>query len=541
MAYEKIWANDPKLNKTELKKLEKDGLEVLKDIPYYAENGFSSIPKEEWDSFKWAGLYLQRPKKDGYFMMRVKVPTGILSFDQLVTLAQISKDYGRSIFDITTRQAIQFHWLTIENIPDIFHRLSHVGLSTTGACGDIPRNIIGNPLAGIDRDEVLDTRPIVKQVSDFFQNNEDFSNLPRKFKMSINANIYNAGNAEINDCAFIPAAKVIKGERKVGFHLKVGGGLSSAPKLAQLVDIFILPEQVLEVAKGVTTIFRDFGYREKRHRARLKFLVEDWGVEKFKDTLLKYTGPLEGAGEDLTNGWNAGYFYGVYPQKQAGLHYVGINIPLGRLHADDVLELARVAKLYGDGEVRTCGTQNIIIANVPTENIEALLNEKLFEKYPLKPPQFTGYAVSCTGTEFCNLALTETKERMKRIALFLDQELSIDVPVRMHMTGCPNSCGQRQIADLGLQGVLMRNKEKKMVQAFEIYVGGTLLNNGEINHKLKGKIAGEHLPNVLKQFLEYFRDTKQPKETFYEYVQRVGVESLQIELDRILGTTVTTA
>jgi ferredoxin-nitrite reductase len=534
MVYEKKWANNPNLNKVEIKKLKKDGLEIFNDIPYYAKHGFDSIPKEEWDSFKWAGLYLQKPKEDGYFMMRVCVPSGILNYDQAVTLAEISQKYGRGIFDITTRQAVQFHWLRIEHIPDIFDRLNRVGLSTAGACGDITRNIVGNPLAGIDPDELVDTAPIVKEVFEFFQHNYDFSNLPRKYKMSISANVYNASNAEINCVSFTPAIKEIDGEEVKGFHLKVGGGLSSRPYLAQTLDVFIRPEQVRDVAVAVTTIFRDFGYREKRHRARLKFLVADWGPEKFKEKLLEYTGPLPSKGRDVNKGWNAGYFYGVHPQKQHGLNYIGFNVPVGRLKAEEVFELARVSKKYGNGEIRNCNSQNIIIPNIPAENVEALLQEEIFQRITIKPKTFIGYSVSCTGIEYCNLALVETKERMRRIAEYLDQHLTLDVPVRIHMVGCPNSCGQRQIADIGLQGLKMRTADKRMIEAFEIYVGGTLENGGKFNEKLNGKIDGELLGPVLLELLEYYKETKNDRETFYDYVQRVGVEPLQSKLDKIL-------
>ncbi|GMB09263.1 nitrite/sulfite reductase [Thermolongibacillus altinsuensis] len=535
MAYTKTWANNPNLNKTELKKLKKDGLKIFEDIPRYAKSGFASIPEEDFDLFKWAGLYLQRPKDAGYFMMRVCVPSGILQYDQLVTLAQISRDYGRNVFDITTRQAVQFHWLTIEQIPDIFERLEKVGLSTAGACGDITRNIVGNPLSGIDPNELVDTTDITREVYEFFQRNEDFSNLPRKYKMSINANVYNASNAEIHCLSFTPAKKVIDGNEVLGFHIKVGGGLSSAPYLAQTLNVFIRPEQVKDAAIAVTTIFRDYGYREKRHRARLKFLVADWGVEKFTEKLLELIGPLPEKGEDVHKGWNAGYFYGVHPQKQQGLHYIGFNVPVGRLHADEVFEIARIAKQYGNGEVRLCNSQNLVIPNVPTENVDPLLKEPVFERITVQPKSFIGYSVSCTGIEYCNLALVETKERLRRIAEFLDEQLELDVPVRLHMVGCPNSCGQRQIADIGLQGVKMKTKEKGMIEAFEIYVGGTLLNGGKFNEKLKGKVDAEDLPHVLKQLLLYFKQTKLAGETFFEYVQRVGLEPLQAELDRILN------
>ena len=534
MSYEKVWANNEKLNQTEKKKLEKDGLEIFNDIPYYAENGFESIPKEEWDAFKWAGLYLQRPKEAGYFMMRVNIPSGIITNAQAEVLASIAEDYGRDVLDITTRQAIQFHWLEIRQIPDIFKRLARVGLSSAGACGDITRNITGNPLAGIDANELFDTTSIVKEIYDYFQHNEEFSNLPRKFKMSISSNIYNSANAEINCVAFTPATKEINGEEKVGFHIKIGGGLSARPYLAEELDVFVLPEEVKAVSIAIATIFRDFGYREKRHLARLKFLVADWGAEKFKEKLVEYTGPLQSKGESALKGWNAGYFYGVQDQKQAGLKYVGFNVPVGRLHAEEMFEIARIAKKYGNGQIRTCNSQNFIIPNVPPENVAGLLSEPLFEAISANPKSFIGHAVSCTGIEYCNLALVETKERLRKIAEYLDTQIALDVPVRIHMVGCPNSCGQRQIADIGLQGIKLKTKEKGIVEAFEIYVGGTLLDGGAYNEKLKGKIDGEDLPDVLVSFLSYFQKNKLLAETFYDFVGRVGVEELQIVLNRVL-------
>ena len=534
MAYVKHWAGNEKLNKTEQAKLEKDGLRILDDIPEYAKNGFASIPQEQWDLFKWAGLYLQRPKEAGYFMMRVNVPSGILTKPQVEALAAIARDYGRGVFDITTRQAVQFHWLEIEQIPDIFKRLEAVGLSSTGACGDITRTIVGNPIAGLDPDELFDTTAIVKEVYDFFQHNEDFSNLPRKYKVSISANLKNASNAEINCLSFTPAVKEIDGELKKGFHVKVGGGLSSRPFLAQTLDVFVEPERTLEVAIAITTIFRDYGYREKRHQARLKFLVADWGPEKFLEKIVELIGPLPSKGEEPVQQWNAGYFYGVHDQKQEGLKFLGFNVPVGRLDAEEVFELARISGKYGNGEIRTCNSQNLIIPNIPAENVDALLDEPIFKRITINPNSFLGHAVSCTGIEYCNLALVETKERMRTVADELDKRITLDVPVRMHMVGCPNSCGQRQIADIGLQGMKIRNKEKKMVEAYEIYVGGTLNAGGKFNEKLKGKVPAEQLTIVLEKLLIHFMSEKAAGESYFDFVHRVGLSVIQEAYDVIL-------
>lgn len=535
VSYVKTWSDNEKLNPAEKKKLIKDGLRIFDDIPTYAENGFSSIPKEDWDSFKWAGLYLQRPKEAGYFMMRVNIPSGILNADQVETLAAIGKDYGRDVVDITTRQAIQFHWLTIENIPDILQRLRNVGLSSAGACGDITRTIVGNPITGIDRNELFDTSSIVKEVYEFFQHNEDFSNLPRKYKISISTNVHNAANAEINCLSFVPARKEIDGRVTEGFHIKVGGGLSARPFLAQTLDVFVKPEDVKATTIAITTIFRDYGYREKRVRSRLKFLIADWGVDRFKEVLEQHTGPLLSKGEDAITKWNAGYFYGVHPQKQEGLSYVGFNVPVGRLHSDEVFELARVARKYGNGEIRTCNSQNLIIPNVANAKTEQLLKESIFERITAKPKSFIGYAVSCTGIEYCNLALVETKARMNSIAQYLDEQIELDVPIRIHIVGCPNSCGQRQIADIGLQGVLMKTADKKLVEAFEIYVGGTLEHGGSFNEKLKGRVSADVVQFILESLLKDFKDQKFLGESYNEYFKRVGMEVIQQSLDKAIA------
>jgi len=536
MAYTKTWAEDPsKLNETEILKLQKDGLEILKEIDKYAKEGFHSIPKEEWNLFKWAGMYLQKPKEDGYFMMRVNIPSGLISYEQAIALAEIAKDYGRDVVDITTRQAIQFHWLTIEQIPDIFKRLEATGLSSVGACGDIPRTIMGNPLAGIDPNELMDTTEIVNDVYHFFQRNPDFSNLPRKYKMSISANVYNAAHAEINCLAFVPATKEIDGKEVVGFHVKVGGGLSAKPFLGQELDVFITPDRVKEAAIAITTIYRDHGFRDKRHRARIKYLVADWGVEKFKAKLEEFMGELPTRGTDKFVEWNAGYFYGVHEQKQAGLSYIGFNVPVGRMTADELFELARLSKEYGNGELRTCNSQNIVIPNVPNEKVEELLGHQIFDRITINPKPFTAYSVSCTGNEYCNLALVETKERMRRVAEYLDENVAVDTPIRIHMVGCPNSCGQRQIADIGLQGVLMKGPNG-MEEAFEIYVGGTLNHGAKFNDKLKGRIKGEDIAPVLKELISFFAENKEEGETFFDFVGRVGLEALQTELNEIVAT-----
>lgn len=539
MAYEPIWTAEPeKLNKFEFVKLEKDGLDVIRTIiEEYAVKGYDSIPADDMDRFKWAGVYQQKPK-DGHFMMRVRINTGIMTTRQARALADIARLYGRDLVDVTTRQAIQFHWLRVEHLPDIFKRLEEVGLYSFEACGDCPRTIVGNPLAGIDKDELIDTTEIVEEVNQFFLLNRDFSNLPRKYKMSISANTYNNAQAEINDLAFTPAVKVIDGKEVVGFHAMVGGGLSAKPHLAKPLDIFVRPEEVLKVAIGVTTIFRDYGYREKRHHARLKFLVADWGPEKFKEKLVELVGELESRGEDKTVGWQAAYFDGVHPQKQEGLNYIGLNVPVGRLNAAELEQLADVADQYGEGKIRTTMSQNILLSGIPDDKVEAALQAPVLQRLTPFPKPFMSRTVSCTGNEFCNLAIVETKQRAVEVAEYLDQHVELDEKVRIHFIGCPNACGQKHIADIGLQGSLVKTPEG-MVDAFDIAVGGTLGGgaNGpqaQFNQALKGRVKGDQVAYVLEQLLLFYKTNRKPSESFHEFVLRVGVPAFQEQLSQIL-------
>ncbi|MGG4192537.1 nitrite/sulfite reductase [Paenibacillus jamilae] len=539
MAYDPIWMQDPvKLNKFEFVKMEKDGLDVIRDIiETYAQQGYESIPEDDKGRFKWAGVYEQKPK-DGHFMMRIRINSGIMSAAQARTLADIAELYGRSLMDVTTRQAIQYHWLRVEDFPDIFNRLEQVGLYSYEACGDCPRTIVGNPLAGIDPNELMDTTDLVNEVNDFFLLNRDFSNLPRKYKMSISANIYNNAHAEINDLAFTPAVKIIDDEEVIGFHAHVGGGLSAKPHLAQKLDMFIRPEEVLKVAIGVTTLFRDNGFREKRHHARLKFLIAAWGVEAFQNRLEELIGKFPTRGEDRTVGWQAAYFDGVHPQKQNGLFYIGLNVPIGRLDSHEFRQLADAAEQYGDGLLRTTMSQNIVLTGIPESHIDEVLALPVLQRITPHPKPFMSRTVSCTGNEFCNLAIVETKERARRVADYLDEHITdLDEQIRIHFIGCPNACGQKHVADIGLQGSLVKT-EQGMVDAFDIAVGGILGPNARFNTTLKGRVKGDDVPYVLEQLLRFYNEERKANETFHHFFLRVGAEAFQQRLTEILAAPI---
>ncbi|KLU63968.1 sulfite reductase [ferredoxin] [Desulfosporosinus acididurans] len=528
------WAlNAQKLNSFELTKLDTDGLDILDKLNYFQKASFTSISNEERDLLKWAGIYIQRPRSDGYFMMRVKIPFGVMISTQARVLASISKDYGRDILDITTRQSIQFHWLRIEDIPSIQSKLASVNLSSVEACGDCPRNIIGNPLAGIDPHEILDTRKIQNEVYNFFQGNRDFSNLPRKFKVSISANIFDTGHAAINDLAFTPASKLIDNEIVQGFHVYVGGGLSAKPHLAKKLDIFLKPDEVLKVTIGVASLFRDFGYRQSRQHARLKFLVADWGAMKFKQELEKLVGPLLSGGDDLICGWNAGYFNGIHQQKQPGLHYFGLSVPLGRLSADNLKDLADITDKYGDGTIRITNSQNIILAGISDNRVMSFLHEPLLHVLTPFPETFKAHTISCTGKDFCNLAIVETKKYARQISQYLDNTLKLDTPIRIHITGCPNSCGQVQLADIGLRGAKSK-KTSQTIEGFELQIGGVLGPEPQIGTSLKGFIPADIAHVVIEQLIRFYKDHRIDHESFNTFINRNGTEEFQSILNNFL-------
>lgn len=377
----------------------------------------------------------------------------------------------------------------------------------------------------------MDTIELINSLNEFFLFNRDFSNFPRKFKISISSNIFNAAHAEINDLSFTPAVKNINGVEKIGFHLWVGGGLSTTPHLAKKLSIFALPEDVLKVAIGVATIFRDYGYREKRNRARLKFLIEDWGVDKFQEKLLEIIGDMQGLGEDRLVNWNAAYFYGVHKQKQLDKNYIGLNVPFGELNSDDFFELARICEKYGDSNIRTTLSQNLIISGVGSEHLPSILNEPIFKSFSPDPSSFIGHSVACTGKEFCNFAIVETKRVARDVCsyldkCYLDKIIELESPIRIHFTGCPNACGQKQIGDINLQGALVKT-EDGLVEAFDIFLGGTLGPNAKFSETLNCRVKSSDVAQTLKTLILFYKSNRDIEETFNQFVNRVGVESFK--------------
>lgn len=499
----------------------KDGLDVWDDILRYAQTGFHTIDPADMLRFRWYGIYQQKPN-EGHFMLRVKIPSGNMSAEQLRAVARVTKEYANNIADVTTRQNFQFHWLTIENLPTVIGILNESGLTTSGACGDILRNVCGCPVAGIDPNELYDCRAIIDEVTQYFLGNKEFSDLPRKYKVSISGCPIHCNQPEINDVGIQAVRRLVGGEWEVGFHVRVGGGLSTVPYFAQRLDVFVKPEQILELMIAITGIFRDFGYRNKRTRARLKFLVADWGAEKFRETLIERLGwtPEPAIPWAEPTGTVQQDHLGIQEQKQAGKFWIGTSIITGRVSGEQLYAAAEIADKYCEGNIRTTNQQNMLFPNIDAANLEAAKADILAAGFKWDVSEFYKGAVSCTGNEFCNLAITETKGRLRDIVAFLESEMLWDEPIRIHLTGCPNSCGQHHIGDIGLQGCLARLNDGTQVEAYDVCLGGRLGADAKFVRAVHRKVPAHLVHHALANLLRAFKSNRNEKETFGQFIDR---------------------
>ena len=506
-------------------KLVKDGLDVVHDIYRYAKTGFASIDADDFDRMKWYGVYRQKPKDSGYFMMRTKVPGGQLSAVRAQKLSEIADRFGHGFSDITTRQTIQFHWLRIEDVPLIFAELESVGMTTSGACGDIMRNVCGCPVAGIDPDEIIDSSEQLREISRKLTDNKEFSNLPRKYKISISGCPIHCTQPDINCLGLFGTVRKAGGVKEVGYGIKVGGGLSSAPHLGIHLPVFIKPEQVWPVVHAVSTIYRDQGYRHTRTRARLKFLAKDWGAERLRMEIEALLGSkLDSFDEfDFPKDQETDHI-GIHKQKQGDLFWVGVCFPGGRLRDGVLAKVGALAAKYsapGQDAIRLTNKQNLLILNIPEKNLPALKKEMDDLGLDYQPTNFRIGCVSCTGIEFCNLAVAETKNRM--IALVDQLEATsgwYKGKIRIHFSGCPSSCGQHQIADIGFRGAKTKVGGVQ-VDAYDCFIGGRLGHNRRFNELFKGKIVAQDVHLFIDRLLRVYEGKKQGEETFAEFTDRV--------------------
>ncbi|MEU3554803.1 nitrite/sulfite reductase [Streptomyces fragilis] len=527
------------LNGNEQFKKDDDGLNVRTRIEtIYSKRGFDSIdPNDLRGRMRWWGLYTQRrpgidggktavlePEEldDSYFMLRVRIDGGRLTTEQLRVIGEISQEFARGTADITDRQNIQLHWIRIEDVPEIWNRLEAVGLSTTEACGDTPRAFLGSPVAGIAEDEIIDGTPALEEAHRRVVGNPAYSNLPRKFKTAISGSPLLDVAHEINDVAFVG---VRHPELGPGFDLWVGGGLSTNPKLGVRLGAWVPLEDVPDVLEGVISIFRDYGYRRLRNRARLKFLVADWGPEKFRQVLqdeyLKRELADGPAPAEPVERWRD--HVGVHRQKD-GRYYVGFAPRVGRVDGATLTKIADLAAEHGSGRLRTTVEQKMIVLDVAEEQVASLTEGLRALDLIVEPSSFRRGTMACTGIEFCKLAIVETKARGAALIDELERRLpEFDEPLTINLNGCPNACARIQVADIGLKGQLVLDEDGQQVEGYQVHLGGALGLEAGFGRKVRGlKVTSAELPDYIERVLRRYLEQRESGERFAAWTARAA-------------------
>jgi sulfite reductase (ferredoxin) len=539
---------ETKAQKTERLKLTKNPWEAFDEIRQFARDGRDSVPDEWALYFRWWGVYSQgdglglaggkggEGKATEFFMMRIAIPNGLLTSHQLRIIAGLTQKYARNLADITTRQNIQLHWLTIADLVDVADALTQIGLSPKGACGDVVRNVTGCPLAGINHDELVDASPLAIRVAKELSSNTAFYNLPRKFKISVTGCPLWCNYPEVNDVALTALKRVVDGNEEVGFTLRVGGGLSTEPFLATRIPAFVRQDQAFDVVKASAEIFRDTDIlRENRLRARSKylFLRFGWTPESYLETLEAKLGykliPSPTEDESIPADIYRDHI-GINPQRQSGLSSVGVSVLRGRVTGDQLFQLADLAEKYGDGKLRTTIMQNIILVNIPHRNTAALVVELNTIGFKVDVSVFWRGAIACTGTEFCKLAITETKGFSKWLVSEMEDRLpGFEQQIKLHITGCTNSCGQHWLADIGLEGKRIK-KDGKLVDAFHFCVGGAVGKYARTSRPLGYRAVAEDVPDAIERLLSSYIAGREPNEDLRSYFARTDDETLRAQL-----------
>ncbi|HXJ80494.1 MAG TPA: ferredoxin--nitrite reductase [Candidatus Methylomirabilis sp.] len=498
------------MNKIESIKAERDGLDIQDDLVRFAREGWRTIGDDDKERLKWVGVFMRRPTP-GHVMMRVRTPNGIVSADQLRVLAQITRESGRAIADITTRQQLQLRWVTIERVPEILARLEAAGLSSLQTGMDNIRGIIGCPATGLTPGELIDTSPIAREFQQIFLGNKEFTNLPRKFNVTITGCREHCTPGETQDISMTPAlGPAAEGADVPGFNVAVGGKQGSGgPTIASALDVFVRPEEAAAVCAAVALVYRDHGPRESRSKARLAFLIEEWGPERFRKELeARLDRALPRAGQDARENARSDHI-GIYRQRHAGLNYLGLKTPVGRVTADQLAELARLADRYGRGEVRFTPSQDVLLPHVPDARLGDLTEEPLLKELPYNPSEVRRGLVSCTGTDFCNLALIDTKTRAMALARHFERVVGKTRPISVRWSGCPASCGNHHTADIGLQGCKVK-VDGKIVDGVHVFVGGRGGSDARPGLRIMEDVPCDELPQVLERLVRFFPRRERP-------------------------------
>jgi sulfite reductase (ferredoxin) len=534
---------ETKAQRVERLKREKNPWEGLDEIRRFAREGFGSITPEWLGTyFRWWGVYTQGDGagvvggKNGegkalpYFMVRIRIPGGLLRSDQLRTIAAVTERYAKGTADLTVRQNIQLHWVTIESLPEVLDALWRAGLTTMGSCGDDTRNITGCPLAGVDADEICDASPLGLEANQFFVGNAEFYNLPRKFKICITGCKVWCAYPEINDVGLTAIRRAGDGS-EIGYSLRVGGGLSTDPHLAVRLNAFVRQHQVIPVLKGIAEIFRESEkLRENRERARLKFLFlkHGWTADSFQHELEQRIGfRLEPAAEERPPQDVYRDHVGIHQQKQPGYCYVGAAVLRGRITAPQMHAAADLSDRFANGELRTTNMQNLLIVNVPHQNVDALASQLNSVGLLVAGSPFWRGAIACSGSEFCKLAITETKSFSRWLVEELEERLpGFDQHLKLHVTGCPNSCGQHWIADVGIEGKKIKVGDR-MVDAYYFCVGGAVGLHESVARPIGYRCPASEVPDAIERLLRRYLDERLPGENLRRFFARYSDEELR--------------
>ncbi len=524
---------ESKIQRVERLKRERNPWDILPDLFRYAQTGFASIPEDDLTlRFRWWGLYTQGDGQGAlggavpYFMVRLRIPNGLLQSHQLRTIADLAERHARGVGDITVRQNFQLHWIQIESVPDLFLGLFRAGLTTIGACGDVTRNIVGCPLAGVDAEEICDASPVLLEANRMLEGNPEFYNLPRKYKIGITGCHLWCSYPEINDIGLTAIERPGRGAetREVGFSVRVGGGLSTHPHFGVRLPAFVQLPQALAVIKGITEIFRDSAVlRESREKARLKFLFlnHGWTAERFLEELEGRIGfALDPDVPEAPPHEVYRDHVGIHREKQEGLYYAGFAILRGRMSAGEMRAVADLADRYGDGSIRTTNMQNIVIVNIPAARIDALAHDAAALAFRLEGSPFWRGTIACTGSEFCKLAITETKGFARWLVEELEERVpEFDANLKLHITGCPNDCGQHWIADVGLQGAKAKI-DGQMTDAYDIFLGGGLGAQQRFAHRVNVRVPARDVPDALARLTRAYLHERSTGESFQTFCQR---------------------
>ncbi len=512
-------------NSIERLKREKFPLDIMQELPDLIKRGYEEIPEEDIVRLQWYGLYHDKPKI-GYFMMRIKIPNGILTPQKLRTIGELSVRFGRNFGELSTRQNIQLHWIELAHLPEIFQTLEQAGLTTQGGCGDTVRNITGCPVAGLDRAELFDARPVVEAAARFFYGNPAYANLPRKHKITISACPYQCNAPDINCIALIGAVK----DGRPGFAVRVGGGLSTVPRISRDLGVFIEIDDAIPVLRAIIDVWREnLKYRMSRVKARLKFMVDDIGPEEYRRLVEERLGRTL---EDFTAPSPIGKteHVGIHPQKQEGLYYVGIPVFCGLMNGEQMIRIADLAESYG-GDIRLTRQQNFILTSIPEERLDEIIQAVAEIGFPLEANRIRASSIACTGQPLCNYAVAETKTKLAQIIEHLERTFGRQIEgLQITLDGCPHACAHHWVGDIGLQGTTLRQRggdgANEKIEAYEIYLRGGLGHHAAIGRPVIRRVPSDQVHLYVERLVRAYLIGRRDGETIQAFFNRHSDEEL---------------